>query len=130
MPQKILVVDDEPDVVEVMADELQSAGYEVARAGDGVEAVLKFIQGRPDFVLMDIRMPRLNGADALRLMKALDGRVPIVTFTGQAGVGEMSESNRLGALTCLAKPLLPSQVRALVDRHLVTTPQPASPERP
>ena len=114
----ILIVDDEPDIVQVIADELSEAGYGVSRAGDGVEAVLKFIAQRPDFVLMDIRMPRLNGVDALRIMKAVDGRVPVATFTGQAGVGEMSESNRLGALTCLAKPLLPSQVREFVDKHV------------
>jgi two-component system response regulator AtoC len=114
----ILVVDDEPDVVEVIADELAEAGHQVIRAGDGVEAVLKFIAQRPDFVLMDIRMPRLSGVDALRIMKAVDGRVPVVTFTGQAGVGEMSETNRLGALTCLSKPLLPSKVRELVDQHV------------
>ena len=114
----VLIVDDEPDVIEVMADELLSHGYQVVRAADGVEAVLKFLANRPHFVLMDILMPHLNGIDALRIMKAIDARVPVVTFTGQAGRGEMAESYRLGAITCLAKPLLPSQVLALIEDRL------------
>jgi len=114
----ILVVDDDADIVQIISDELREAGHRVTEAGDGVEAVLRFVAERPDFVLMDIRMPRLNGVDALRIMKAIDASVPVVTFTGQAGQGEMLESNQLGALTCLTKPLLPSQVRDLVDKHL------------
>lgn len=112
---KILIVDDEPDILEVIADELLSHGYQVDRALNGVDAVLQFLANRPDFVLMDIRMPRMSGIDALRIMKAIDSLIPVVTFTGQAGRGEMAESNRLGALTCLAKPLLPSQVFTLVE---------------
>ncbi|HEX7556469.1 MAG TPA: response regulator [Leptolinea sp.] len=114
----ILIVDDEVDILDVVADELASHGYQVAQANDGVEAVLKFLTHRPDFVVMDIRMPRLNGIDALNIMKTIDAHVPVITFTGQAGRGEMAESSRLGALTCLAKPLLPSQVFSIIENHL------------
>jgi CheY-like chemotaxis protein len=111
----ILIVDDELDILEVVADELVSHGYKVVQAENGVDAVLKYLAHRPDFVLMDIRMPRMNGIDALSIMKAIDTHVPIITFTGQAGRGEMAESARLGALTCLAKPLLPSQILEIVE---------------
>lgn len=54
---------------------------------------------------MDIRMPRLDGIGALRIIKRINPHLPVVTFTGQAGQGDMAESTRLGAYTCLLKPV-------------------------
>lgn len=114
----ILVVDDEQDVVDFFVDELEFAGYKTGRAGDGVEAVLKFIDGGWDAVLMDIRMPNLNGIDALRIMKRLNRNVPVILFTGQAGKGDMYEATRLGAYTCLLKPVSPEKLIYLLDQSL------------
>jgi DNA-binding NtrC family response regulator len=102
---QILIVDDERDLANYLADELQSSGFQTGVAGDGVEAVLKVLDGGWDGVLMDIRMPRLDGINALKIMRRVAPRLPVVMFTGQAGQGDMLETTRLGAFTCLAKPL-------------------------
>ncbi len=101
----ILVVDDEPDVAQFLADELQDAGYKTGLAHDGVEAVMRVLDGGWDGVVMDIRMPHLDGINALRLLRRIAPHLPVIMFTGQAGQGDMLESTRLGAFTCLAKPI-------------------------
>ncbi len=106
MPTKrILVVDDERDLADHLAEALGQEGYQTDVALDGVEAVLKVLDGGWDGVLMDIRMPKLDGINALRLIRRIAPGLPVVMFTGQAGQGDMLESTRLGAYTCLVKPL-------------------------
>lgn len=102
---RILIVDDERDLVEFISQELQDAGWESGGAYDGVDAVLKVFEGGWDAVLMDIRMPHLDGINALRIMKRIDPKLPVLMFTGQAGHGDMARSTRLGAFTCLLKPV-------------------------
>ena len=115
---KILVVDDEPDVVNYISDELQMSGYQSGPAHDGVEAVLSVIDGGWDIVLMDIRMPKLDGIGALRIMRRLDPHLPIIMFTGQAGQGDMAESSRLGAFTCLLKPVSTEKLVTSIQQAL------------
>ncbi len=102
---RILIVDDEPDVVEFLTGELQLAGWQTGRAYDGVEAVLKVLESSWDALLMDIRMPNLDGINALKIVKRIAPDLPVIMFTGQAGKGDMYESIRLGAYTCLLKPI-------------------------
>ncbi len=102
---RFLVVDDEPDLRSYIADELSDDGHQVDTAADGVEAVMRVIDGGIDAVVMDIRMPRLDGLNALRILRRLSPSLPVVMFTGQAGQGDMLETTRLGAITCLLKPV-------------------------
>jgi two-component system response regulator AtoC len=103
---RLLVVDDEVDLAQYLADELEAGGYQARVAHDGVEAVLAVLDGGIDGVVMDIRMPKLDGINALRLIRRVAPRTPVIMFTGQAGQGDMLESNRLGAFTCLVKPIV------------------------
>jgi CheY-like chemotaxis protein len=102
---RILIVDDESDVVAFLADELEQEGMTTGSAPDGVEAVLRVLDGGWDLVLMDIRMPKLDGINALRLIRRIAPKLPVVMFTGQAGQGDMAASARLGAQACLLKPV-------------------------
>ena len=102
---RILIVDDEQDLVKHIAAELRAVGFATGDAYNGVEAVLKVLDDKPDAVLMDIRMPKLDGLGALRIIRRIAPEVPVVMFTGQAGQGDMLESTRLGAFSCLSKPL-------------------------
>ena len=111
----VLAVDDEPPVRNVLQRILQREGYEVDTAVNGVEAMLRFIEKDYEFVTMDIAMPRLDGADALRMMKKLKPEIPIVTFTGHAGQGDMAETVKLGAVTCLPKPVTIDQLRGALN---------------
>ena len=102
----VLVVDDEQDILDYLADKLERAGHLVDTAPDGVEAILRVLQDPSlEVILMDIRMPRLDGIDALRIIKEIAPEKPVIMFTGQAGRGDMALSVQLGAYTCMAKPV-------------------------
>lgn len=113
----ILIVEDEKNFSYVLKGELEEAGFSVDLAPDGVEAVLKFIEREYDFVVLDIKMPKLDGINALRIMKKLRPGVPAVTYSGNAGSGEMAESVRAGALRCLTKPFPIAQLREEVEKY-------------
>lgn len=119
---KILLAEDDRNFGIVMKGELEEAGNDVDLARDGVEAVLKYLDYREyEFILFDIKMPRLDGIDALRIIKKVNPRIPAITFSGNAGSGEMAESVRAGALRCLPKPFnvgqLMEEIRAYSRRH-------------
>ncbi len=112
----ILIVDDEEDLVEHLAKIVRRQGWETGVAYDGIEAVLKVMEGGWQAVLMDIRMPNLDGLGALRLIHRHSPTLPVVLFTGQAGQGDMMRAYQLGAYACLLKPVESQQViRALTE---------------
>ncbi|HPH95699.1 MAG TPA: response regulator [Anaerolineaceae bacterium] len=102
---QILVVDDEPEMLEILCESLKVAGYAPVGVEDGVEAVLAVLKQPWDLILMDIRMPRLDGINAMRIIHEIYPAVPVITFTGQAGRGEMTQAAKFGAYTSLLKPV-------------------------
>jgi len=124
-----LVVDDDPEVLRFLVTVLGRAGWRTDTAKDGVEAVLKVMRGNYDAVLMDMRMPRLNGTDALRIMREFQPNLPVVMFTGHASEAERYEAVRVGASSCLLKPvradILQESLRvALLNLSSLDTAQP------
>lgn len=117
---KILVVDDEEVVLEMVKEALEFSGYNVRLARNGVEGVLALLDEKESigFILMDIKMPRLNGIDALRIMKKIAPDIPVITFTGHAESGEMSETVRLGAITCMTKPFRVEELLGTLKKYL------------
>lgn len=115
---RILIVDDERDLVEYLADELGLAGFQTGSAFNGVEAVLKILDGGWDVLLMDIRMPKLDGVNALRIIRRIAPGLIVIMFTGQAGQGDMSEASSLGAFTCLLKPVSIDQLLNVLQQAL------------
>ncbi len=114
---KILIVEDDKNFGFVLKGELADTGHEIDLAQDGVEGVLKFIDDKHDFILLDIKMPKLDGINALRIMKKLEPSVAAITYSGNAGSGEMADSVRAGALRCLTKPFEIAQLREEINRH-------------
>lgn len=115
---KILLAEDDKNFGIVLRGELEQDGNTVDIAYDGVEAVLNFI-GRPDydFIILDIKMPRLDGINALRIIKKLNPGVPAITISGNAGSGEMLESVRAGAIRCLTKPFEIAQLKNEMQKY-------------
>ena len=107
----ILLAEDDKNFGAILKNELEEESYAVDLVHNGVEAVLCFIAKPYDFVLMDIRMPRLNGNDALRIIKRINPGVPVITFSGNAGRSEMAEAVDVGAIKCLVKPFEISNLR-------------------
>jgi two-component system response regulator AtoC len=116
---KILLADDDKNFNTVLKNELEEEKHAVDAVSDGVEAVLHFIDNIYDFVLLDIRMPRLNGIDALRIIKSINPHVPAITFSGKAGDLEMGESLKCGAIKCLGKPFGIAQLKNDIKNHVL-----------
>lgn len=119
----VLVVEDYQDAREMYAAYLQFSGFDVAEAQNGVEAVDKTTELLPDIVLMDLALPRMDGWEATRRLKA-DPRtrhIPIVALTGHALAGHAEGAREAGCDAFVTKPCLPdalvAEIRRLLDQH-------------
>ena len=109
---KILIAEDEPDIRELVAFTLRFAGYEVVSATNGEEAVQLASREYPDLILMDVRMPRMTGYDACRVMKA-DAElkdIPVVFLSAKGQEAEIQNGLDVGAEEYLLKPFAPDQL--------------------
>lgn len=119
---KILIAEDEPDIRELVIFLLRYAGYEVVAAANGEEAVQTASRVIPDLILMDVRMPRMTGYDACRLMKANPNLrdVPVVFLSAKGQEAEIQSGLDAGAEEYLLKPFSPAEltnrVRGILSR--------------
>lgn len=123
---RILIIDDEPDLIEYVVDILEFAGWQVGSANNGVEGVLKVLDGDWNAVVMDVRMPKLDGINALRLIRRIAPDLPVLMLTGQAGQGDMYEATRLGAFTCLMKPISANKLLDVLRQALALGEKPVA----
>ncbi len=116
----VLIVDDSQAVLDTLGAAFEEAGYEVTSASDGEEVFRKMTAADPDAVLLDIYMPRLNGADVCRLVKAHPHwkKTFLVLMSSRITDGEIDMYRRIGADEILKKPLDPDHVVALVEKAL------------
>jgi len=102
---RILVVDDEPDAVELLQEFLTSKGYEVITASDGEEALRKVKSERPHLILLDVRMPKMNGLEVLRQVRQIDKEVGVIMVTAVNEEETGRQALELGAFDYIVKPL-------------------------
>jgi DNA-binding response OmpR family regulator len=102
---RVLVVDDEPDAVELLREFLAAKGYEVTTASDGEEALLKVKQDRPHLILLDVRMPRMNGMEVLKRVREIDREVGVIMVTAVNEEETGRQALRMGAFDYITKPL-------------------------
>jgi two-component system, response regulator, stage 0 sporulation protein F len=100
----ILIVDDEQSVREVLSEYFAEQGYAVETAGDGEEALAVVRRSTPDLVLLDVRMPGIDGVETLRRMRGIAPAVSVIMVTANEDVGLARETLKLGALDYVAKP--------------------------
>jgi two-component system response regulator MprA len=117
---RVLVVDDDRAVRESLRRSLEFNGYDVALASDGAEALAGIGNMGPDVVIMDVMMPRLDGLEATRALRAAGNDVPILVLTARDAVGDRVEGLDAGADDYLTKPFalqeLLARLRALLRR--------------
>jgi CheY-like chemotaxis protein len=101
---KVLVVDDEPEVRQVLHEFLSSRGYDVSMAPDGAVAISIVETDRPDLVLLDVAMPDMDGVETLRRIVALQPLLPVIMVTANADIGITSKLLALGAVDYVPKP--------------------------
>jgi len=118
----VLVVDDSQAVLDALTAAFEEAGYDVARATDGEEVFRKLATANPDALLLDIYMPKLNGADVCRLVKAHPHwkKTYLVLMSSRISERETEVYKRIGADQVLRKPLDPSEAVELVTTALKT----------
>ena len=117
---RILVVDDEKKIVESCRLYLEHAGYEVLTAFNGTQALEEAAAGRPDLVVLDLLLPRLDGREVCRRLRASGSRVPILMLTALSTEDDRIHGLDLGADDYLVKPFSPrelvARVRAILRR--------------
>lgn len=116
----ILVVDDEPKIVQLVRDYLERAGFAVSTARDGNEALMRAHQERPDLIVLDLGLPGLDGLEVTRRLRR-DSGVPIIMLTARHEETDKVVGLELGADDYLTKPFSPrelaARVRAVLRRH-------------
>ena len=117
----VLVVDDSPDARAVYSDYLEYAGFRVITAADGEQAITAANEEWPAVIVMDLAMPKVDGWEAIRRLRAdpMTAEIPIVALSAYAFGDAQLRARDLGADLCLTKPCLPSQV-ALVCRAMMS----------
>ena len=116
---KILLVDDDPDLLAVTGFALQQAGFLVVKAEDGVAALEAFQREQPDLAVLDINMPRMNGFDLAQKLRERS-RIPLIMLTARSEEEDVVRALSLGADDYLTKPFSPkillARVKALLRR--------------
>jgi two-component system chemotaxis response regulator CheY len=104
MINTILIVEDNSGFSRVLKDEIENSGYEAITVDNGVDALLRYLEGGIDLILMDVVMPKLSGIDALRIIRKIDSSARVVIITGNPTDEMRKESFKLGAVDFLTKP--------------------------
>lgn len=120
MAKKILVVDDEKDLVETVIFRLQASGYEVISAYDGQEGLDKAKKEKPDLIILDLMLPKMNGYKVCGLLKS-DSRyskIPIILFTARAQESDKSMGMEVGGDAYITKPFDPPALLAKIKELL------------
>jgi len=115
---RILIVDDEPDMRLAVRNVLKLRGYEVSEAGDGPSALAMAKNSRPDLVLLDIRLPGMDGIEVLEGLKKIDGTLPVVMITGYGHIQSAVDVMKLGASEYLQKPFENAQLVETVKKFV------------
>jgi DNA-binding response OmpR family regulator len=101
---KILIVEDEEPVANLLAEAVQRQGHTAVVATDASQGLASFSAERPDAVFLDIVMPRMSGVEVLRRIRGISPSVPVMVITGYATASEIEEVKRLGVIEVLEKP--------------------------
>mgnify|MGYP000361990412 CR=1 FL=1 len=118
--EKILVVDDDANICELLRLYLTKEGYQVTVANDGEEGLEKFNAVKPDMVLLDVMMPRMDGFEMVRRIRQTDKQTPVLFLTARSTINDVVEGFELGANDYLKKPFgmqeLIIRIKALVGK--------------
>jgi DNA-binding response OmpR family regulator len=113
MPKKILVVDDESEILEICRDYLHAGGFDVVTAGDGPQGLAEARSQKPDLVVLDLMLPGMDGLDVCRSLRR-ESNIPIVMLTARIEEADRLIGLELGADDYITKPFSPRELVARV----------------
>ena len=120
MPKKILVVDDEAQLVDMIKMRLEASDYEVITAFDGQDALEKAKKDKPDLIILDLMLPKIDGYKVCGLLKkdARYAKIPILMFTARAQEEDKKLGEEVGADTYITKPFEPQALLTKIQELL------------
>jgi DNA-binding NtrC family response regulator len=113
---RILVVDDDPDILFLLRSRLDQLGYAVTTVGSGAQAVEKLAAEAPSLMFLDLRLPRMSGLDVLRHARQISPETTVIVMTAYATVEKAVEAMKEGAWDFLTKPLTPGHLELVVQK--------------
>jgi len=113
MPKKILLVDDESEILEICRDYLKASGYDVVTARDGAQGLSVFRREKPDLIVLDLMLPEMDGLDLCRAVRR-ESNVPIIMLTARVEETDKLIGLELGADDYMTKPFSPRELVARV----------------
>lgn len=116
MGLKVLVVDDEEDIVEVIQDRLEAYGFTVVTAGTGLEALRKISIEKFDGIFLDVKMPEMGGIEALEEIRKRDRKIPIIIITSSSTREAAIEAIAKGANDFVLKPFEWEELKAKIEK--------------
>ena len=116
MGLKVLVVDDEEDIVEVIQDRLEAYGFTVITAGTGVEALKKLSMETFDGVFLDVKMPEMGGIETLEHIRKRDRKLPVIIITSSSTREAAIEAMAKGANEYVLKPFEWEELKAKIEK--------------
>jgi DNA-binding response OmpR family regulator len=118
----VLIVDDDPDIRELIAFKLRALGFTIEAAGDGETALAAALAAPPDLILLDVMMPKMSGLDVTKQLRANGSTetTPIILLTAKAQEADVAYGFSLGATDYIIKPFSPreliSRIQAVLER--------------
>jgi DNA-binding response OmpR family regulator len=118
----VLVADDDPDILTLVSLRLKKAGYGVVTAADGEEALQAVREHRPELAIVDVRMPKMDGLELIRRIRADDesSDMPVIALSARVSDANLAEGFEAGADEYVKKPFSPRQLVDLVRAKLST----------
>lgn len=118
MPKKILIVDDEPDIVEVLADRLEASGFDVRTVNHARACYAAVAKDAPDLILLDIQMPDIDGMQALGELKKHHPQVPVLMISASTVRDASRQAVQNGAEGFVLKPFEPQELMQKINEIL------------
>lgn len=126
--KRILVVEDEPNMREIVVARLENHGYEVATAADGYQALARTREFAPDLIILDLMIPKLDGYSVCRLLRfGPSSDVPIIMLTARSAQEDIRRGLDTGANAYMLKPFDPAALLAKIDELLTSKPATSPP---
>lgn len=116
MRLKVLLVDDEEDIIEVIQDRLEAYGFTVVTAGNGLEALKKLSMEKFDGVFLDVKMPEMGGIEALEEIRKKDRKIPVIIITSSSTREAAIEAMAKGANEYVLKPFEWEELKAKIEK--------------
>ena len=124
MAKKILVIDDEPQIVVLLENRLKASGYECLTAGDGLTALDMAKQHKPNLIILDLMLPKMDGYKVCGFLKkdSRYAKIPIILFTARAQDADKRLAEEVGADAYIVKPFEPKVLLEKIQELLQTEP--------